>query len=91
VRSALDAQRAALTDTQIPAGTSGALRTALQHAIDQAFVDAFRVAVLAGAALAVASALIAAVMIEGKKPERVQQEAPIAPQRVQAAKLGGTG
>jgi MFS family permease len=90
LRSALDAQRASLTEMQIPGGTSAAFRLALEHAIDQAFVDAFRVAVLAGAALALLSAVIAAIMIQGKKPEPVQQDAPARAKPVPATELGGT-
>jgi EmrB/QacA subfamily drug resistance transporter len=68
VRHTLDAQHSRLAATQLPAGLVVAERVALQHAIDWAFVDGFRAAMLTGAGLAVLSVLAAALLIEDKAP-----------------------
>jgi hypothetical protein len=68
VRQALDAQRSRLAAAQAPSGGGAALQQTLQHAIDSAFVSGFRVAMLTGAALALASAIAAALLIAGKGP-----------------------
>jgi MFS family permease len=74
LKHALDAQAIKLAGAQVPPGVHGAMRAALQHAIGESFVDGFRVAVLIGAALALLSALVAAVMIEGRtQAEQVPQ------------------
>ncbi len=69
VRQALDAQRSQLAAAQAPSGGGAALQQTLQHAIDTAFVSGFRVAMLTGAALALASAVAAALLIAGKGPK----------------------
>ena len=69
-RQALDQQRARLAGAEVPAGVSGETRAALERAVDEAFVDGFRVAMLLGAGLAVASAGSAWLLIEGKGPTR---------------------
>jgi hypothetical protein len=66
VRHALDAERAQLAAAQVPGGLGAATRTALRHAIEQSYVAGFRAAMLAGAALAALSALVAALSIEDK-------------------------
>jgi hypothetical protein len=66
VRHALEAQRSKLAGTTIPAGVGAATHAALRRAVDASFVAGFRMAMLAGAVLALLSALTAAVTIEGK-------------------------
>jgi EmrB/QacA subfamily drug resistance transporter len=65
LQSALDAQRGLLAAAKAPPGTAPALAAAITQAIDQAFLSAFRVVTLVGAALALASAAVAALTIEG--------------------------
>lgn len=80
----IDAQRTRLADARVPSVVTGHARTALHRAIAESFVSSFRLAVLIGAAMALASALTAAVMIEGKpsgetaavlQPEREKEAA----------------
>ncbi|MBV9282747.1 MAG: MFS transporter [Chloroflexi bacterium] len=66
LRNAVYAQRTRLTDIQIPSRTSAPLQAALHRAIDDAFVAGFRLAVLIASALALAGALAALLMVEGK-------------------------
>jgi EmrB/QacA subfamily drug resistance transporter len=66
VQAAIDAQRTRLAGAQIPSGVSHTLLTALKQAIDEAYIAGFRVVMLCGAALALASAVSAWVLIEGK-------------------------
>lgn len=70
LRDALASQRTRLAGAQIPPGVSPPVHAAIRQAIDTAFVSGFRVAMLTGAAMALASALAAALLIEGK-PARV--------------------
>ena len=65
-RQMLDAQRTRLVDIVIPAGVSHSLHAALERAIAESFVASFRVVMLIAATLAVASALSAWLLIEGK-------------------------
>ena len=66
VRQALEAQSSKLAGTQVPPGIEGALRAALSRAIALSFVDAFRLAMVIGAGLALAGALCALFLVEGK-------------------------
>jgi EmrB/QacA subfamily drug resistance transporter len=79
VRQDLEQQRTRLAGAQIPPGVHGAERVALRRAIDEAFVDGFRAAMFIGAGLALASAVSAAVLVEGR-PKRGADPAGI-PQR----------
>lgn len=63
---ALDAQRGRLAGAHAPAGTPAATAAAIDHAIKLAFVGGFRVVMLVGAALALASSVAAALLVEGK-------------------------
>ncbi|HZC05833.1 MAG TPA: MFS transporter [Ktedonobacterales bacterium] len=65
LQRALDAQRALLGGAHAPAGTGPAAAAAIRRAIDLAFLNAFRVVTLVGAALALASSVMAALLIEG--------------------------
>jgi hypothetical protein len=50
----------------VPEGLGGAAAAAVQRAIEESFVAGFRIAMYIASGLAVASALAAAVLIEGK-------------------------
>jgi len=67
VRSSIDEQRAKLGGTELPAGVNDETRVALRKAIDESFVFGFRMVMTSAAGLALASALSAFMMIEGKK------------------------
>ncbi len=78
VLRALDAQRARLAGMQIPGGLTPNLSALIQRAIDLSFLDGFRAAMLTGAVLALASAVAAAVLVEGKRSNDEVKEAPAA-------------
>ena len=67
-RQALDSQRTKLAGAQLPASVPGPTRRALQRAVAESFVSGFRAAMLIGAALALAGAVSAATLIEGRAP-----------------------
>ena len=60
------AQQNKLVGIGIPAGLSSATHAAVQNAISVSFITSFRVIMLIGAALALASALCSFLLIEGK-------------------------
>jgi EmrB/QacA subfamily drug resistance transporter len=66
VRSMVIAQQNKLVGIGIPAGLSSATHAAVQNAISVSFITSFRVIMLIGAALALASALCSFLLIEGK-------------------------
>ena len=68
-RAAVEAQRDRLAGAEPPAALDAGTRRALERAIDAAFVDGFRVIMLLGAGLALASALIAWLLIGGTAPQ----------------------
>ncbi|NNG04317.1 MAG: MFS transporter [Inquilinus sp.] len=63
-RAALDAERVKLAGAAVPAGLDAPTRAALDRAVDESFVAGFRLAMLGAAALALASAAIAAATID---------------------------
>ncbi|HEX8982108.1 MAG TPA: MFS transporter [Ktedonobacterales bacterium] len=63
---ALQAQRERLAGAQTPAGTPASTAAAIHHSINLAFLNAFRVVSLVGAVGAWASAVVAAIYIEGQ-------------------------
>lgn len=65
-RSSIDEQRARLGATEPPAGVNDETRAELKRAIDESFVFGFRMVMTTAVALALASALSAFMMIEGK-------------------------
>jgi hypothetical protein len=67
VRAAMEAQRIRLAEARPPAGLNPAARTALDRAVDLAFVDAFRWVMLLAATLAVLSAAAAWLMIRDER------------------------
>ena len=66
IRQALDAQRAKLIGAQVPSGVSPAQHAQLTRAIADSFVTGYRVVMVSCAALAVASAIAAGLLVEGK-------------------------
>lgn len=63
---AMQAQRGVLGAAHAPAGTDTATAIAIKRAVDLAFVRCFRAVMLLGAALALGSAVAAALLIEGR-------------------------
>ncbi len=68
----LDAQRIKLAGADVPAGLTQELERVLEGAIALSFVAGFRLVMLICSGLALASAVIAAVMIEGRKPAQTR-------------------
>jgi EmrB/QacA subfamily drug resistance transporter len=62
----LEAQKGNLGAAQVPKGLSGETAAAVQKAIEESFVAGFRIAMFVAAALALASAVAAGIMVEGK-------------------------
>lgn len=71
----IDAQRSRLAGITIPTNVSGEEQKAIKRAIDESFVNAFRLVALLSAALALLSALAAWLLVAGKKPEQVGETA----------------
>ncbi len=66
VVSAINGQRAKLAGAQVPASVGAPERAVLRRAVGESYVSGFRLAMLTSAALAILSAAIAFVFIEGK-------------------------
>jgi EmrB/QacA subfamily drug resistance transporter len=66
IQQTIAAQNNRLSGIELPPGLSSQVRTLLKQSIAQAFVNGFRVVTLLCAGLALASALSAAFLIEGK-------------------------
>lgn len=64
VRRSIDVQRVRLAGAELPPNIDDEMRVALRQAINESFVFGFRVVMATAAGLALASALIAFVMIE---------------------------
>jgi EmrB/QacA subfamily drug resistance transporter len=62
----LESEKVDLAGAKVPEGVDGETAVAVEQAVDEAFVGAFRLTAYISAGLAVASALAAAVLIEGK-------------------------
>jgi MFS family permease len=62
----LEAEKVDLGAAKVPEGVGGAKAAAVQRAIKEAFVAGFRIAMFVAAALALASAVAAGILIEGK-------------------------
>jgi EmrB/QacA subfamily drug resistance transporter len=69
VHQQIDAQKVKLGAISIPSTVSHGEAVSLERAIDEAFVDGFRIVMLCASGLALASSLSAAFLIEGKKVE----------------------
>jgi MFS family permease len=68
VRRALDQQRINLAAIQLPQSVNEDTRARIKQAIDECFVFGFRRVMVVGAALAVASSLIAWLLIRSRQP-----------------------
>ncbi len=66
-KAALRTEEATLGAANIIEGASGEDKAVIDRAVDQAFISAFRFAMLVSAGMAVASAIAAALLLEGKK------------------------
>ncbi len=75
VRQLIEVQHTRLAGITIPTNVSDEVRVALTRAIDESFLSGFRLVALICAALALASALSAWLLVEGKEPERAASAA----------------
>ena len=75
--AALESEKVDLGGAEVPEDVDAGTAASIERAVDEAFVGAFRLAMYIAAGLAVASALAAAVLIEGKgavaRPEEVAE------------------
>jgi hypothetical protein len=74
----LEAEKVNLGAAESPGGVGEGTATRIESAVDEAFLGAFRLAMLVAAALALASAVAAALIIEGKG--RAVPDKTVAPQ-----------
>ena len=65
-RQQLEAEKVDLGGAEVPQGLDGGTATAVERAVDEAFVASFRIAMLVAAGLALASAVAAGILIEGQ-------------------------
>ncbi|HKS70224.1 MAG TPA: MFS transporter [Ktedonobacterales bacterium] len=65
-RQSLIAQSGHLAAVQLPPGLSASTQAAVQQAVNTSYVAGFRVAMLIAAGLALASAVVAGILVEGK-------------------------
>ena len=80
LRAAVDAQIPKLAEARVPPGIDASLRQPLETALEVSFLQAFRVVMLTASALAVASAICAALTIPKTLHEGKQQPRKPAPQ-----------
>ena len=80
-RQQLEEEKVKLGAAQAPDGLDAAQRANVDRAIDEAFVSGYRVVMMVAVAMALASALSAALLLEGKKPEGSAED-PIAKEEV---------
>jgi hypothetical protein len=72
VQHTIDVQRIRLAGITVPTNVSTEMQLALKRAVAESFVSTFRLIALICAVLALASALSAGLLIEGKKPARAE-------------------
>src|SRR5918994_189227 len=65
-RQQVEAEKVDLGGAEVPQGLDGGTATAVERAVDEAFVASFRIAMLVAAGLALASAVAAGILIEGQ-------------------------
>src|SRR5437016_6615729 len=75
VRHLIDVQRIKLAGITIPTNVGSEAQVALKRAIDESFVNSFRLVSLICAALALVSALSAWLLVEGKKQQKAESAA----------------
>ena len=79
-REQLGERKVDLAGAETPAGLGARQAAAVEEAVDESFVGAFRLIMLVSAGLAVASAIAAGILIEGKgRPENTQEPSPAEP------------
>jgi MFS family permease len=74
VRGELEAAKAHLGAAKVPEGVSAGTKARIERAIDESFVAGFRVVMLVSAALALVSALAAALLVEDRKVRSASRE-----------------
>ncbi len=79
-QAALDSEKVDLGGAEVPEGVDGETAAAIEQAVAESFLSAFRLAMYIAAGLAVASAVAAAILIEGKgqtaRPEVAAEPGP---------------
>lgn len=85
-RQQLEEEKVKLGAAQAPEGIGATQSANVERAIDESFVTGYRVVMVVAAGMALASALSAALLIEGKKPER-SAEQPVVEEEVAADPL----
>jgi EmrB/QacA subfamily drug resistance transporter len=80
-QAALESEKVDLGAAEAPEGLGGGTAAAVERAVDEAFVGAFRLAMYISAGLAIASALAAAILIEGKGQLAKPEESAVEPGR----------
>ena len=73
MRHLIDVQRIKLAGITIPTNVGSEAQVALKRAIDESFVNSFRLVSLICAALALVSALSAWLLVEGKKQQKAER------------------
>ncbi len=73
-RSAMEEQKVDLGAAQPPEGVDNSTASAIDNAVDESFVAGFRLAMYIAAGFALASALAAALIIEGKGQQQKTEE-----------------
>jgi EmrB/QacA subfamily drug resistance transporter len=84
LHQAVESQKDRLVAINLPAGLSPATHAQMTHAIDDSFLAGFRVVMFCAAALALASAVIAGLMIPGKAPANAADAPQAAPEPLAA-------
>ncbi len=79
-QAALDSEKVDLGGAEVPEGVDGETAAAIEEAVAESFLGAFRLAMYIAAGLAIASAVAAAILIEGKgqpvRPEATAEPGP---------------
>jgi hypothetical protein len=78
-RQQLEEDKVKLGAAEAPEGLDAALGATVEQSIDEAFVSGYRVVMLVAAATALASAISAALLIEGNKSRQYTGEANAGP------------
>ncbi len=74
-RKQLEEEKVKLGGAEAPEGLDASLAAKVERTVDEAFVSGYRVVMLVATAMALASAISAAVLIKGKKPKGDAEEA----------------
>src|SRR3712207_1395254 len=74
VRSELEAAKANLGAAEAPEGVDAETAAQIEHAIDESFVAGFRVVMIVSAGLALASALVAALLVSDRRVRSARRD-----------------